>query len=167
MIRNALRVLFTLMALPLFVACPFTFEEDDSEQEMLTMLAFPIPLEINGHWDEGYATHDIQASKTLAAGGSGYWNSSGTGNTTYARVVAFDNEAQVLYKYVTGCTEASWCTVGYSRVFWTYSEGNLYYCDENFGKPTLQEAIEDPIDANPANLTAGCGPFPWSKLSPL
>ncbi len=177
--RNALRVLFALMALPLFVACPFTFEGDDSEQEMLLL---PLEsLEISGSYKDNYGgQHKIQATRVVA-GVMGYWNSEDSSSSTQATIVDFSNQLRTVYTR-TGVPD--WCTgqgtafpqcecyntgLCYNRNVWTIDSGDIYYCQIVYNKPTLAEAIADPATANPDDPdTTGCGgTFAWSKLSPL
>lgn len=166
--RNVFRALLPLMALPLMVACPFQQKEDDSNT-LLLWVALPEYLEISGKWKSDWTTDSIQASKPHTGQAAGSWDQSGSGNTTFATIVEFDNVNRVLFKNVTGCTQVGWCTEGYSRVVWTYYKGNLYSCDVNYGKATLSEAKSDAgSPVNYANPTAAnsCGFWSWTKLKP-
>ena len=172
--RNVFRALLPLMALPLMVACPFQQGKDDSEQTNLMLMITPargdcmisgIRLDLSGNRTDTWGTsHSIYGINSLIAEQGCHWDSSGSGNTTYSNIVEFDNTSKILYKNVTGCTLTGWCTTGYSRVFWTSSGGNTYYCDENYGQATLAAAKSDPVNANTGDLGGGCNGFPWSQF---
>lgn len=164
------RASFALVAsLAVFSSCEYGGKDEEKKQDLATLLwvaLAPEGLALNGGWADPYAAHDIQASKTAAGGASGHWNQSGSGNTTYATVVEFDNGSRVLYKDVTGCTVTGWCTTGYSRVVWAYSGGNLYVCDVNYGKATLAEAKADPTTVDSTSPgTGGCGSYTWTQMT--
>lgn len=185
--RNVFGALLPLMALPLLVACPFQLqkEEDDSEKDAaLALLVLPEPLAINGAWSTTFGeNHDIQASKSIAGGTTGYWNSSAPWDATTATVVEFSNEEREVY---TRTGRPSWCTgqgtgmnqclcynagVCYNRTVWTFYNGRFYYCQITFNRPTLEEAKTatpssySAVDPT-ANGSCGGGSSPWSRLDP-
>lgn len=167
--RNVFRALLPLMALPLMVACPFQQKEDDTEKDILTLLALPEQMEINGNWHDGFGTHNIQASKTITGEVSGYWNWGGSGT-----VLDFSNATRTAYVR-TGVP--SWCTnsgacecfdagVCHNRNVWTKSGGTVYFCQIVYNKPTLDEARSDPAAADATDLASGCNGFAWSTMTP-
>lgn len=54
----------------------------------------------------------------------------------------------------------------FSRFDWTFSGADLYVCQTAYDKPSLADALATPA-ADGADLVAGCGGFPWSKLTPI
>lgn len=191
--RNVFRALLPLMALPLMVACPFQQEEDDTEKDILTLLALPEQMEINGNWKEGltsdppgyWAKHNIGASKSLFGEVSGYWIEDSSenefGGVVNGVVVDFSNSKRVSYLQTP---VPDWCAkqgdtypnctcfdagVCYQRRLWTRFNGSFYYCDTVFNKTTLAEAKSDPgSPVNYANPTAAksCGFASWTELKP-
>lgn len=185
--RNVFRALLPLMALPLMVACPFQQKEDDTEKDILTLLALPEQMEINGNWKDGltsyppgyWAKHNIGASKSLFGEVSGYWIEDSSenefGGVVNGVVVDFSHQSKTAY---TRTGVPSWClnagdcecyTAGacYNRNVWTTSAGKLYYCQIVYNKPTLAEAKADATTADASSpATGGCGFGSWTELKP-
>jgi hypothetical protein len=179
--RNVFRALLPLMALPLLVACPFPWqmENDDSEKEAnLALLFLPVPLAINGAWEDQFTIkYDIQASKSIAGGTTGYWKD----DYTDAAVVEFSNADREVY---TRTGKPSWCTgqgtgmnqclcynagVCYNRTVWTFYNGRFYYCQITSNRPTLEEAktaTPSPYNATNPAANNSCNIFTWSRLDP-
>lgn len=182
--RNVFRALPLLMALPLMVACPFPLKEDDSDDDILTLLFWPDQqMEINGNWISNYGENlRIQATKTIAGGVLGYWYTKVSSYESSGIVVDFSNSTRTAYVR-TGVP--SWCTgqgtglnectcynagVCYNRNVWTKSQGKYYYCQDAYNKPSLDEVRSAPDNADESNPgSGGCGSspsFPWTELNP-
>ena len=179
--RNVVRALLPLMALPLMVACPFQQEKDDTEKDILTLLALPEQMEINGNWKDGFnwAQHTIGVAKTLDGEVSGNWIDDSSANLGGSRVVGvvveFSNQIRTAYVR-TGVP--SWCgssgdcecydaQVCFNRNVWTISNGKVYYCQIVYNKPTLNEAKADPTTADASSPSSGgCGFGSWTELKP-
>jgi hypothetical protein len=171
------------------VACPFQQKEDDTEKDILTLLALPEQMEINGNWKDGvtsyWAKHHIGASKSLFGEVSGYWiedsSENPDGSLVVGVVVEFSNQIRTAYVR-TGVP--SWCSgqgdtypnctcfdagVCYQRRLWTRFNGSFYYCDTVFNKTTLAEAKSDPgnpVSYNDPTASGSCGGFTWTHLVP-
>ena len=113
-------------------------------------------LEIAGTYsDDWQTTHTItDSSWTMSAQGM---------SDSVFHIVAYDNDADFLVAQNDGNNEYN--PDKWSRFDWTEREGNLYYCQIAFDAETQQEA-EANTSAARNDLEAGCGGFPWSKLTP-
>lgn len=54
----------------------------------------------------------------------------------------------------------------WSRFDWTVSEEKTYYCQSTYDADNIVDVF-DAVGADSANLTTGCGGFPWSLLTPV
>ncbi len=61
-----------------------------------------------------------------------------------------------------GYTTDAW-TPGWSRLDWTESDGEMFYCESSYGLESEAEAIAaTPGDAT--DISAGCGGFNWTWI---
>jgi hypothetical protein len=139
------------MALSLFtVGCEGDDDDDDKGANNTPAVTH---LELNGSWEnKDFAETDVidDASWTTAFG---------DGDPVTSSIETFDNDENYLvYSGPDG---------KYSRIVWTEIDGDSFYdCTVDFGLDTLDAALaseKTADDSDPDN--AGCGGFPWTKLT--
>lgn len=118
------------------------------------------PLEIIGAWVEvfpggaGMQTHTISEESWAIASEFG---------DSLHHIDSWDARARVL---VAQSDESNAFNPGlWGKLEWLYDEGTLYYCQSVYDAETSDAAWSAP-GAEPSDLDAGCGGFPWSPLEP-
>ena len=112
------------------------------------------PIEIAGTW-----TSQFGDTETIS---ETHWSS------TYlaVEVVSFDNAANAAI--TRNPADAQYDPGEYGKTVWTEPTGGaFYYCTAAYGLATAAEAEAAPVSAVDANDVegAGCGGFPWTKLT--
>jgi hypothetical protein len=118
------------------------------------------PLEIIGAWVEvfpggaGMQTHTISEESWAIASEFG---------DSLHHIDSWDARARVL---VAQSDESNAFNPGlWGKFEWLYDGGTLYYCQSVYDAETSDAAWSAP-GAEPSDLDAGCGGFPWSPLEP-
>ncbi len=107
-------------------------------------------LEIVGDYVDDYTTeHSITEEQWSFAG-------------SIFEIVEYDNEQMYV---LAQNDEANMFNPGqWSRFDWTWDGDQLYYCQSVYDGMSIDDARNG--SANPGDLEAGCGTFPWSMLIP-
>jgi hypothetical protein len=105
-------------------------------------------IEVAGSWSGEFADETIDTES---------WNGSS--------VVTFDNAEN--FAITQNADDAMYDPSKFNKLVWTEpAAGAFYYCTVDFGLATADEAKGSTKTADETDLEgAGCGGFPWSKLS--
>lgn len=108
-------------------------------------------IEIVGSWTDGFGTHDVDDTT---------WTTTFGEDVFSYTISQYDNRLDFAIAQDDG--DETW-----TRYDWTWVGADLWYCQTAFGLPTEDAAFGTPAaDANDPEM-GGCGPFPWSALTPL
>ena len=147
-----LSTLYSLVITTALIGCGVETESSHSHSHPETPETTPTEsssLEIIGRWASSWGTDEITDT---------HWN-----NQT---IDSFDNEANHLVAQNSEADEYN--PSKFSLIVWTEMNANeFYYCTVAYGLETAAEAEASEDTANRDDLTeAGCGGFPWTKLTP-
>jgi hypothetical protein len=147
--RLVITTIFTLM----LAACgddPSTQDETGTEtgSETDSETGDELPLAIVGTYTDDFGdTHTIAETEWSNSAGS-------------FAISQWSNDEMWL---VAQNAETNMYSPGlWSRFDWAWDAEQLYYCQSVFDGATIDDALAGSADA--ADLTMGCGGFPWSQL---
>lgn len=114
-----------------------------------------LTLDIAGTWEDQFGiSHVITADSWEQA--------SASGSQTF-EILDFDNTAD--WAIAQNGADNEYSAELYSRFEWTESGSAVHYCQVLFDGATEDDA-RDAGPADASDLTAGCGGFAWSELTP-
>jgi hypothetical protein len=106
-------------------------------------------FELAGSWSSGFGDETISDTR---------WD-----GFCRQKITRFSNQDNVAILETDG---GEGCGSGFSRVIWTDVVGDAFdYCTTAFGELSAADAEAAPTSAISADLTTGCGGFPWSRLN--
>lgn len=116
------------------------------------------PFELAGEWTTAFGSETISATS---------WKSFDTSGALSfeQKVTRFDNATNVAI--VQNLPDAEFGANTYGKVLWLEPTATgVSYCTVAFGHETAASAEGAPeVDANKADLEAGCAGFPWTTLT--
>ncbi len=81
-------------------------------------------------------------------------------------ITQYDNEE--MWAVAQNYADNPWSAGLWSRFDWTWHEGELWYCQTNYGAATEADALATaPADATDPTTTGCGGAYPWSKLTEM
>lgn len=105
-------------------------------------------LEVAGTWASNFGTDETITDDVWGA----------------AAIVKFDNREN--YAITQQPADDEFNPNKFSKVVWTEPSGDrFHYCIVDYGLDTAEEAENTTKTADQADLTAGCGGFPWTRLA--
>jgi len=108
-----------------------------------------VGFELTGAWSSGFGDETISDTR---------WD-----GFCLQAVKRFDNTKNEAILETTG---GEGCGAGYSKVLWTDIANDAFdYCTAAFGEASIDAAANKSTSAISADLTTGCGGFPWSHLT--
>jgi len=106
-------------------------------------------FELTGTWSSGFGDETISETR---------WD-----GFCKQKITRYSNEDNLAILETDG---GEGCGAGFSRVIWNDVVGDAFdYCTTAFGEPSAADAEAAPTSAISADLTTGCGGFPWSRLT--